>query len=263
MNKKTLKKSLAGLMVVAVLSGTMAPVSLIFAGDKNLTSENTEKLKLHRSVSKNNLGKVIGKSQKANLSEPKKKLSTDLLRLIDDNFLLPNQKRTQVVSQMKELKQFIAKENSVKTLNRKIANKAHNDLVYVYVKLDSSAQTSVIDSAVWEITDRDEENHLAVALVEVDKLEALASINSVKCIRSVLQPVVRSGSVVTEGDIIHQTDEVRSAYSQSGAGIKIGVISDGVNNRASAVSTGDLPAELTVLSDNIGGDEGQGCAFIS
>ena len=243
-------------MVVAVLLGTMAPVSLIFAADKNLTSENTEKLKLHRSVNKNNLGKVIGKSQKANLSESKKKLSADLLRLIDDNFLLPNQKRTQVVSQMKELKQFIAKEDSVKILNRKIANKAHNDLVYVYIKLNPSTQTSIINSTVWEVTDRDEKNHLAVALVEADKLETLASISGVKNIRSVLPPVVHSGSVVTEGDLIHQTDDVRSAYSQGGAGIKIGVISDGVNNKASAINTGDLPAGLTVLSDNIGGDEG-------
>jgi|GEM_PF-2215795 len=195
-------------------------------------------------------------TKKENLSEPKKKLGTDLLKLIDNSFLLPNQNRAQVVSQMKALKQFIAREDSVKTIDRRLANQAHNDLVYVYVSLKATTQTSVIDSVVWKVTDRDEKNHLAVALVEVDKLEALASLSEVSSIRSVMPPVTRSGSVVTEGDIIHQTDDVRSIYSQSGAGIKIGVISNGVDNIASSQSTGDLPAGVTVLSNSVGGDEG-------
>ena len=198
----------------------------------------------------------IDNINKRNLSGPKKKLGTDLLKLIDNDFLLVNQNRAQVVSQMKELKQFIAKENSVKILNRKIADKKHNDLVYVYIKLKQEFQTFTIDPIVWKVTDRDEKNHLAVALVEVDKLEALASLNSVKSIRSVVQPIVNSGSVVTEGDIIHQTDDVRSNYSQSGAGIKVGVISDGVDNIALSQSSGDLPLGVNVLNNSVGGDEG-------
>ena len=193
---------------------------------------------------------------KQNLSEPKKKLGTDLLRLIDNGFLLPNQSRAQIVSQMKGLKQFVAKADSVKTIDKRVVNKTHNDLVYVYVGLNSTTQTSAIDSLVWKVTDRDEKNHLAVALVEVNKLEALASLSGVRSVSSILPPVTRSGSVVTEGDIIHQTASVRSSYSQSGAGMKIGVISDGVNNIASAVSSGDLPAGVTVLDNSIGGDEG-------
>ena len=236
MNRKVLKKFLAGFVMMAVSSGTLVSAALIFPSDGNMGD-----LKIPH-VDKNSSRKVVEESQKANLSESKKKLSTDLLRLIDDNFLLPAQDRVQVVSQMKELKQFIAKEN--------------NDLVYVYIKLNSSVQTSVIDSLVWEVTDRDEKNHLAVALVEVDKLEALTSLNDVKKISAVLQPVVHSGSVVTEGDIIHQTDDVRATYSQSGAGIKIGVISDGVDNIDTAKSSFDLPADVTVLSNSIGGDEG-------
>jgi len=198
----------------------------------------------------------IDKVKKLNLSEPKKKLGTNLLRLIDNSFLLPNQSRTQIVSQMKGLKQFVAKADSVKIIDKRVANKTHNDLVYVYVNFKSISPTSVIDSIVWKVTDRDEKNHLAVALVEIDKLEALASLSGVRSISSVLPPVTNSGSVVTEGDIIHQTASVRSAYSQGGSGIKIGVISDGVDNIASSQSTGDLPAGVTVLSNSIGGDEG-------
>ena len=48
MKKKFFKKSLAGFMVMAVvLSGTIAPVSLIFAGDKTSGDKNMEELKLH------------------------------------------------------------------------------------------------------------------------------------------------------------------------------------------------------------------------
>lgn len=195
-------------------------------------------------------------TKKQNLSESKKKLDTDLLRLIDNDFLLPNQTRTQLVSEMKGLRQFVAKTDSVQNIDKRVANKAHNDLVYVYVNLQPTTQTSAINSVAWKVMDRDEENHLAVALVEVNKLEALASLSGVRSIGSVLPPVTRSGSVVTEGDIIHQTDDIRSAYSQSGAGMKIGVISDGVDNIASSKSTGDLPAEVSVLSNSIGGDEG-------
>ena len=48
MKKKTLKKSIAGFMVIAVLSGTIAPVSLIFATDKTRGDNGSvlEKLKV-------------------------------------------------------------------------------------------------------------------------------------------------------------------------------------------------------------------------
>ena len=50
MKKKALKKYLAGFMVVAVLSGTIAPVSLIFAADKTITDNGLvlEKLRVEQ-----------------------------------------------------------------------------------------------------------------------------------------------------------------------------------------------------------------------
>ncbi|MCB0297111.1 MAG: cell surface protein, partial [Calditrichaeota bacterium] len=63
----------------------------------------------------------------------------------------------------------------------------------------------------------------------------------------------------SEGDAIHRADQARSAYGQGGGGIDLGIISDGVDNRASAQASGDLPADgagLTVLSNALGGDEG-------
>jgi len=67
---------------------------------------------------------------------------------------------------------------------------------------------------------------------------------------------VNIGSVTTEGDVIHKTANVRSTYGNTGAGMKIGIISDGVDHLAASIASGDLPADTTVLSNTLGGDEG-------
>ena len=76
------------------------------------------------------------------------------------------------------------------------------------------------------------------------------------------------GSVTTEGDAAHLTAAARNTYGVSGAGLKIGVLSDSVNSNGSvtaAQATGDLPPTcpgpggpcLTVVQDITGAsDEG-------
>lgn len=62
------------------------------------------------------------------------------------------------------------------------------------------------------------------------------------------------GSVNSEGVALHNADDLQAA-GVNGAGVNIGVISDGVSNLAASQMLGDLPAGVTVL--NIGsGDEG-------
>ncbi|MEA3325024.1 MAG: hypothetical protein U9Q37_07800 [Euryarchaeota archaeon] len=67
------------------------------------------------------------------------------------------------------------------------------------------------------------------------------------------EPLARTGSVNAEGDEIHRTSDVRASYSQSGSGVKVGIISDGVDHQTDARSSGDLPADLTVLNNTQGG----------
>jgi hypothetical protein len=64
------------------------------------------------------------------------------------------------------------------------------------------------------------------------------------------------GSVASEGDATHRAATARGTFNVDGAGIKIGVLSDGVTNLASAQALGDLGA-VTVLPSQTGtGDEG-------
>jgi subtilase family protein len=61
---------------------------------------------------------------------------------------------------------------------------------------------------------------------------------------------------VSEGDKAHGADTARTTYGVSGAGIKVCVLSDGVDSLAKSQSAGELPA-VDVLSGQKGsGDEG-------
>ena len=189
---------------------------------------------------------------KLNLTDAQKKLGTDLLQLVNSSFLPQGQNRETLELRMKRLEQFRPASSVSPASDGRVAG----DLVYVYVYLKPPAGTQTIDPYVWEVTDRDEENHLAVAWVEVKDLETLASLEAVRTIRTVMPPLVETGSVTTEGDAMHRTYDMRTNYSQNGSGVKVGIISDGVDCWRDAQSSGDLPADLIVLSNTQGGSEG-------
>jgi len=70
------------------------------------------------------------------------------------------------------------------------------------------------------------------------------------------QPVTAEGRVMTTGDHIMGTDALR-AYGITGRGVKIGVISDGVNGAAASQTSRDLGWVTTISDeDSIGGGEG-------
>ncbi len=191
---------------------------------------------------------------KANLTTSQQKLSTDLLQLIRPEFLPKATSLEHHSETMKSLKQFKPFEQSAN-----FEESISEGTVYVYVYLNQAYSTSIINSFSEDVTDRDEENHIAVVWVKVKNLEALASLNAVRIVRTVMPPIIRTGSVTTEGDAVHRTSNVRSIFGDNGTGINVGIISDGVNTRSTAQVTGDLPPDgsgLTVLSNTYGGDEG-------
>ncbi|WP_440955332.1 S8 family serine peptidase [Methanosarcina sp. Mfa9] len=276
-----------------------------------------------------------GTTNLSSLTEARKKLSTDLLQLTDDNFLPPGMTREALIGQMESLNQitrvdeqavhandlFVYSDNYNASVNDMYiegnvdcgsddcvpvdseyvgyepvdsesvgcepvdsgsddcvpvdsesagcepvdSEPAEDetdsrlqgaDLVHVYVRFYPGNGTDCADPYVEKVTGRDEENHLMAAWVRVDSFEQLASLESVQCVRTVMPPVIRTGMYTTEGDAILNCDEVRALHGLTGEGIRIGIISNGVDNLADAVATGDLPANVTVLSNSEGGDEG-------
>lgn len=70
------------------------------------------------------------------------------------------------------------------------------------------------------------------------------------------ETAVQHGIAVSQGDATHRAFRARGTFNTDGSGVKIGVISDGVNNLAAAQASGDL-GNVTVLPNQQGfGDEG-------
>jgi len=187
-------------------------------------------------------------------SSAESKIDSRLLQLMDERFLPPLITRSQYADIMEETAYF--EPDRTQSSNQL---QIEEGTISVYVYLSAESTISSIDPFVGEVTDRDESNHLAVVRIKIRDILPLAELPEVRCIRPVLPPVLYTGSVNSEGDGVHQTDDVRSTYGEDGTGFNVGIISNGVDTRSSAQSSGDLPADgsgLTVLSNSIGGDEG-------
>jgi hypothetical protein len=94
------------------------------------------------------------------------------------------------------------------------------------------------------------------ARLPLDALETLAAEPAVVRIRPAGRAVTRATNV-SQGDVAHRADEARTAFGVDGTGIRVGVLSDGVDSLASLQASGDLPPGVTVLPGQAGsGSEG-------
>lgn len=130
---------------------------------------------------------------KEDLTPTQKKFSTDLVQLVDKKQLPSEQAREELKRLMQALKEFYPAGAPEQSIN----GKAAGDTVYVYIYLTPPVNTSAIDAYAWKVTDRDEESHLAVAWIEVKNLEALASLEAVRTIRTVAPPITTNKSAAT------------------------------------------------------------------
>src|SRR5215467_4506569 len=81
-----------------------------------------------------------------------------------------------------------------------------------------------------------------------------AALNWVVAVTPVEQQKPDVGAFVSEGTTLHNTTAANN-LGLTGAGVTVGVVSDGVSNRAAAQALGDLPAAINVLNAG-SGDEG-------
>jgi len=192
---------------------------------------------------------------KKNLNNAEKKLPSIIAYL-----LISNDKRPKGF-ELSTIKTQLSENNQIKYSTHMSATDqstiASTDLLYVYISVYPGITTSILDPLVNEIVSRDEENHIIAAWVELSKLSDISNLSNVQLVSLVYPPIVNTGSVNSEGDSILKASNVRSlAGGSTGAGIKVGVISDGVDSLASSIASGDLPSSLQVLSNLQGGDEG-------
>ncbi len=248
--------------VAIIILSVFIVSSLGFSQDNDFVNKrNIRKKKIGVDVKKiETVKNVLSRDKRKQKNEIKvkshnlKKVSTDLLKLIDDDHLPQGMKKEAYRATMKKMGQLKSTE-SISTTRRLI----NEDIVYVYIYLKPDTGPKIVEQYAWKITGVDKNKKFVVAWVTVANLEPLASEEGVRTIRTVMPSVKRTGSVTTEGDEIHKSSDVRAKYPLSGgAGIKVGILADGVDNRATAQASGDLPADgngLTILRNNYPGDE--------
>ncbi|MDP6421651.1 MAG: S8 family serine peptidase [SAR202 cluster bacterium] len=116
--------------------------------------------------------------------------------------------------------------------------------VQLYVRLARPGPSAMADleasGAVIEIEDAS--RALVQLTISVDRLSDIEMLDSVASVRLPIYGRTNAGSKLTEGDAALSFDELRSGQGVSGAGVTVGLISDGIFGIADALALGDLPA---------------------
>ncbi len=88
----------------------------------------------------------------------------------------------------------------------------------------------------------DAEHGIVQGLIPISQLAAAGALPGVTAIRLPSYGFVDAGSVTTQGDSILSAAALRSAMGVDGTGVRIGIISDGMEGLSSAQGSGDLGA---------------------
>jgi hypothetical protein len=99
------------------------------------------------------------------------------------------------------------------------------------------------------------------AHLPLDAVVTLAAAPAVRSIRPADAMMVQ-GANVTEGDVAHGSDQVRTDFGIDGTGVQAGAMSDSVEALAALQASGDLPAGVTVLPGQAGSGTSEGTALM-
>jgi len=94
------------------------------------------------------------------------------------------------------------------------------------------------------------------ARIRPQAVESIAALSSVRFVDAE-RVVTHNKNTTSQGDVTHRANLVRSNMGYTGNGIKVCVLSDGIDTLGDRQATGDLPALVEVLPGQSGaGDEG-------
>ena len=138
-----------------------------------------------------------------------------------------------------------------------------NVQTYIYTEETSEEARETLEALGARIEIVDDEWGIVQAWIPFDQIDRVAGLELVERIEAPDYGFTRTGSATSQGDRILRANLVREAFGFNGAGTTVGVISDGVESRASAQSSSDLPASIEINLDLPGGvedpeDEGSG-----
>jgi uncharacterized repeat protein (TIGR01451 family) len=79
------------------------------------------------------------------------------------------------------------------------------------------------------------------ARVPIRQVDVIAAVPEVRHVSPQQGFLLNTGSQTSQGDAAHAAASARAVYGISGAGVKVGVLSDGVDSLAARQATGDVP----------------------
>lgn len=200
----------------------------------------------------NQTGDMLDSYQSENITDPwKEKCSFQLRQVIDNSTLFPGMTRESILSPLIAQELYIP---ANQTSRRGISS--DKDLIFLEIHFTPHSGLQKITPFLFEIIDQNDEYGILVAYVPLEDIPSLAGCDEVTSLKIVVPAVTNMGSVLTEGDSIHQASDVRLNTPFRGKGIKVGVISDGVDHLSESQVRGDLPPDVHVLRNTVGGDEG-------
>jgi hypothetical protein len=128
--------------------------------------------------------------------------------------------------------------------------------VFVYCNEVSNDNLLELQSLGLKVEDMNDEYRIVQGWLPYENLEAASEMGFVDKVTLPDYAYLRTGSTNTQGDAVMGSDDVRNVLGFDGSGVKVGVISDGVDSLAVSQATGDLPGIVQVGSNIFGGDEG-------
>jgi len=143
-------------------------------------------------------------------------------------------------------------------------NKDAEVQVYILVTEVTEQNLRELQNAGAKIELQDKRQRIVQARIPVTRLEEVAALPFVRFVRLPDYGIPGTGSVTTQGDAILKADQVRSMLGVDGTGVRVGVISDGINGifatgcttcgprtaTPSPISTGDLPSATGTRNAN-------------
>ena len=124
-----------------------------------------------------------------------------------------------------------------------------------------------LESLGFSLLDSAPQLHRVNGYLPISSLAQAAALPHVFSITAISKPIIHSvGRAVDQADSVTHVDLARSLYGLTGAGVKVGVISDSVGRAggglADSVASGDLPNNVQVLKDGLPGDSDEGRALL-
>lgn len=123
--------------------------------------------------------------------------------------------------------------------------------VQVFVEVSSSAGVvaPALEAAGGRVERMAEAQRLVQAWVPIGAIAALRGVPGVTHVRLPDYGRPQIGSVTSEGDTLLSAATTRSMFGVDGAGVRVGVVSDGVEGLAASQASGDLPVVNTATCD--------------